>query len=101
MGLQVLLTKSDENDGVECLDVLPGQVRHFGAPLIDANGVRLKVPHMGDFTLLTLTTASRMMSRWLQRAQTMGSLLPWPWRRVLYSLANSILRRAVTMDCYC
>jgi len=47
MGLQVLLTRSDENDGVKCLDVIPGQVRRFAAPLIDTNGTRLKVPHMG------------------------------------------------------
>jgi len=47
MGLQVLLSHSDENDGVSCLDVIPGQVRGFASPLVDATGTRLKVPHMG------------------------------------------------------
>lgn len=48
MGMQVLLTASDENEGIDCLDVIPGQVKRFATPLIDANtGQRLKVPHMG------------------------------------------------------
>lgn len=48
MGMQVLLTASDENDGIACLDVIPGQVKRFSTPLIDENnGQRLKVPHMG------------------------------------------------------
>ena len=47
MGLQVLLTRSDENGGVECLDILPGVVRQFPKPLVNDLGTRLKVPHMG------------------------------------------------------
>ncbi len=47
MGLQVLLTRSDENQGVDCVGVLPGQVKRFSAPLLDDSGTRLKVPHMG------------------------------------------------------
>lgn len=47
MGLQVLLTRSDENEGVDCLDVFSGHVQRFAAPLVDEHGVRLKVPHMG------------------------------------------------------
>lgn len=47
MGLQVLLTHSEENDGVDCMDILPGQVKRFDSPLVDSEGVRLKVPHMG------------------------------------------------------
>lgn len=47
MGLQVLLTHSEENDGIDCMNVLPGQVKRFSRPLNDANGIRLKVPHMG------------------------------------------------------
>ena len=46
MGLQVLLTRSDENEGVTCLDIIPGHVMRFAEPLLDA-GVRMKVPHMG------------------------------------------------------
>lgn len=46
MGYQVLLTHSEENGGVDCLDLVPGSVRKFEEPLLDA-GQRLKVPHMG------------------------------------------------------
>jgi len=41
------MTRSEENDGIDCLDVIEGDVRFFGNPLKDANGQRLKVPHMG------------------------------------------------------
>jgi imidazole glycerol-phosphate synthase subunit HisH len=52
VGLQALLSRSEENGGVDCLDIIPGQVRHFGStldgkPLLGENGERLKVPHMG------------------------------------------------------
>jgi glutamine amidotransferase len=47
VGLQALLTHSEENDGVDCLDLLPGHVRYFGDEFFDADGQRLKVPHMG------------------------------------------------------
>lgn len=47
VGMQALMTDSEENDGVSCLDIIPGRVRHFGHPLLDADGQRLKVPHMG------------------------------------------------------
>jgi glutamine amidotransferase len=47
VGLQALMTRSEENEGVECLDIIPGEVRYFGNPLTDAAGQRLKVPHMG------------------------------------------------------
>ena len=47
VGMQALLTHSEENGGVDCLDIIPGEVRFFGSPLVDAEGQRLKVPHMG------------------------------------------------------
>jgi len=47
MGYQVLFTRSDENAGVPCLDILPGHVKRFADPLHDTDGGRLKVPHMG------------------------------------------------------
>lgn len=47
VGMQALLTHSEENGGVDCLDLIPGEVRYFGNPLTDADGGRLKVPHMG------------------------------------------------------
>jgi glutamine amidotransferase len=50
MGLQVLLSHSRENNGIDCLDILPGEVEYFGdspefAPEL-ARG-RYKIPHMG------------------------------------------------------
>ena len=47
VGMQALLTHSEENGGVDCLDIVPGEVRFFGTDLRDTNGERLKVPHMG------------------------------------------------------
>jgi len=47
MGMQVLLNSSEENSGVQCMGVVPGKVKRFAQPLLDNNGTRLKVPHMG------------------------------------------------------
>jgi glutamine amidotransferase len=47
VGLQALMTTSEENGGIDCLDIIPGEVRYFGNPLTNASGERLKVPHMG------------------------------------------------------
>ncbi len=47
LGMQALLTDSEENGGVACLNLFPGHVKHFAEPLIDAQGTHLKVPHMG------------------------------------------------------
>ncbi len=47
MGLQVLLTRSDENGGVDCLGVFSGSVQRFATPLLEKSQARLKVPHMG------------------------------------------------------
>ena len=47
IGLQMLFERSDEGD-VAGLGLLPGKVRRFSTKKItDAEGVRLKVPHMG------------------------------------------------------
>ncbi|MEQ8233981.1 MAG: imidazole glycerol phosphate synthase subunit HisH [Gammaproteobacteria bacterium] len=48
LGLQSLMTASDEDGGTACLDVFPGSVRRFPAnppPAVD--GSPQKVPHMG------------------------------------------------------
>jgi len=45
--MQALMTHSEENGGVACLDAIPGEVRYFGNPLAGRDGERLKVPHMG------------------------------------------------------
>lgn len=48
MGLQVLLARSEENGGTDCLGLFPGEVRRFAPGLSDpASSMRLKVPHMG------------------------------------------------------
>ncbi len=47
VGMQALFESSDENNGIDCIGALPGTVRYFGDNLKDADGERLKVPHMG------------------------------------------------------
>ena len=47
LGPQALLAFSEENGGVECLNVLPGRVVWFGELRDPQTGERLKVPHMG------------------------------------------------------
>ena len=47
VGMQALMTRSEENGGVDCWEIVDGQVRYFGDALNDEAGQRLKVPHMG------------------------------------------------------
>jgi len=47
LGMQALLTDSEENGGTQCLDVFAGHVVHFPESLTDGNGNSLKIPHMG------------------------------------------------------
>ncbi|PCJ22352.1 MAG: imidazole glycerol phosphate synthase subunit HisH [SAR86 cluster bacterium] len=47
VGMQALMSSSEENGGVDCLGFLQGDVRYFGDDLKDENDQRLKVPHMG------------------------------------------------------
>ncbi|GAB1265822.1 imidazole glycerol phosphate synthase subunit HisH [Aurantivibrio infirmus] len=47
VGLQALMERSDENNGIECLRILPGQVRRFPSHMKDEAGDELKIPHMG------------------------------------------------------
>ncbi|MGF2733980.1 imidazole glycerol phosphate synthase subunit HisH [Marinobacter sp. DUT-1] len=46
VGMQALMSRSEENNGVDCIDLFPSEVRYFGDNLVE-NGQRLKVPHMG------------------------------------------------------
>lgn len=46
VGMQSLMARSEENNGVDCIGLFPGDVRYFGEHL-EENGQRLKVPHMG------------------------------------------------------
>lgn len=48
VGMQALMDFSEENEGTECLGILPGRVSFFGNQLTDPEtGAALKVPHMG------------------------------------------------------
>ena len=47
LGMQALLTHSEENNGIPCLDIVPGEVRHFPENQQNDQGERLKIPHMG------------------------------------------------------
>ena len=46
VGMQALMERSEENDGVDCIGLVPGQVRFFGKGMVE-DGEQLKVPHMG------------------------------------------------------
>ena len=47
VGMQALMNRSEENEGVDCLGLMQGEVRYFGDDLRNNNGGRLNVPHMG------------------------------------------------------
>ena len=47
MGMQVLLSHSEENNGVDCLGLYAGNVRSFSTDMTGPQGERLKIPHMG------------------------------------------------------
>lgn len=47
VGMQALMQTSEENGGIDCLKILPGQVKYFGDSFKDTHGNKLKVPHMG------------------------------------------------------
>ena len=48
VGMQALMEFSEENEGTECLGIIPGTVQPFAKDLVDSiSGERLKVPHMG------------------------------------------------------
>ncbi|MBU2333813.1 MAG: imidazole glycerol phosphate synthase subunit HisH, partial [Gammaproteobacteria bacterium] len=46
VGMQALMERSEENEGVDCIGLFPGQVRFFGKDLHE-DGEHLKVRHMG------------------------------------------------------
>lgn len=47
MGMQVLLSHSEENAGVDCMGLYPGEVRALAPKLAAAGENALKIPHMG------------------------------------------------------
>ena len=47
LGMQALLTSSEENGNTDCLNIFKGSVDHFQKNRRDNAGNRLKIPHMG------------------------------------------------------
>lgn len=47
LGMQALLSESEENDKTDCLGIFKGHVEHFAENKVDSSGSRLKIPHMG------------------------------------------------------
>lgn len=45
MGMQVLMQHSEENNGINCMSVYPGNVRSFGG--VHDTAERIKIPQMG------------------------------------------------------
>ncbi len=56
MGLQVLMGHSEENDGTELLNLLPGKVQRFDGLATGDSGLPLKIPHMGWSPIRQLRT---------------------------------------------
>lgn len=47
VGMQAMLSFSEENNGVDCIGLFPGMVKRFQENQLDESGEILKVPHMG------------------------------------------------------
>ncbi|VAW53443.1 Imidazole glycerol phosphate synthase amidotransferase subunit [hydrothermal vent metagenome] len=47
MGMQVLMTHSEENQGINCMNLYAGEVRAFADDKLRSQMQYLKVPHMG------------------------------------------------------
>lgn len=47
VGMQALMDHSEENNGVDCMGLVAGNVKFFGEHHKDSAGNNLKVPHMG------------------------------------------------------
>ncbi|MDA3921788.1 MAG: imidazole glycerol phosphate synthase subunit HisH [Salinisphaera sp.] len=47
LGIEALMTHSEESGGVDCLGAFPGNTVHFAKPEVNTDGTRRKIPHMG------------------------------------------------------
>lgn len=47
VGMQALFKRSAENNGVNCLGILSGEVKKFSSDWHDPTGQPIKIPHMG------------------------------------------------------
>jgi glutamine amidotransferase len=113
VGLQALLERSEENNGVECLKIFPGQVRFFGNDVRDQKHERLKVPHMGwnevqqtrahplwqgisDQTrLCTAIMWTRPIIHWLRAKPLMGKHFLLFWQKIIFLPHNFIRKKAL------
>ncbi len=55
LGMHALLDSSEENNGIECLGIIPGTVRRFAKGLSDDDSEKLKIPHMGWNEIFQMT----------------------------------------------
>lgn len=46
LGMQAMMDFSEENNGIDCLGLIPGKVQHF-AEHLDQTTEKYKIPHMG------------------------------------------------------
>lgn len=47
MGMQVLMSHSEENQGIDCMGLYAGEVRAFAGEALQSQMQSLKIPHMG------------------------------------------------------
>lgn len=47
LGCQIVFERSEEDGGVDCLGLVPGQVVRFGDELTEDDGRPISIPHMG------------------------------------------------------
>lgn len=47
LGMQAMLSNSEENGFTQCLGIFSGRVKRFSDDLRDGAGSKLKIPHMG------------------------------------------------------
>lgn len=112
LGMQALLEESEENEGIACLGLLPGRVKRFPEHLTDADGVALKIPHMGwnqstkrrpthcgkafpktaGSILCIVTMPARTTGGMSRRPPTIRAALLPPWSGTI-SLRSSFIRK--------
>ena len=61
VGMQALLEHSEENNGIDCIGLIKGNVKRFPENMSNEQGERLKVPHMG-WNEVTQTSTHPMWS---------------------------------------
>ena len=47
LGCQILVERSDENNGIQCLGLAPGVCRRFDPAWREEDGTAIRIPHMG------------------------------------------------------